>query len=278
MDILKITSTMPDGRPGVDDTPTNPLARATAQLLQTGRPFSRLCHCYFDDKGGVLRWLGVFVHSAGNRVIFFPGFAETFREIQGFKASSQIWNQPFLFDHISLESNLENWHITSPLSERHLGSPPTLQLGKSRVLWFGMSIASPAALRLVSQQTVATAGVPLRDTRRRAEIIGTARDGAEFPRVSVNTENESAFDQGFLHFAIIVGPRGFEDYRGPEFGAPFNSPFLSTPLPQVLTNLPIRIHRLELASDVDIQITCMFLPGALNVPVSFTSPNTPPSS
>jgi hypothetical protein len=156
---LHHTWTTPGGSPGRDESPTNPLNRATAQLLQYGKPFPRLCMCFFKDARGTLRWLGVFVHSAGSRVLFFPGFADTFKEVQhGFKAKSQR-NQPFDFDHVSLENDLQSWHITSARSEDHIGKPRTLDIGKSRVLWFGMSVADANVLRIVREETRITSVV-----------------------------------------------------------------------------------------------------------------------
>lgn len=85
-------------------------------------------------------------------------------------------------------------------------------------------------------------------------------------------EETDAFGEGFLYFSIFVGPTGFENYLGPEFGFPFGSPFLAAPLQNEISNLPLRSHRLALTEELDIQVTCTRLPGELNTPVTSTGP------
>jgi hypothetical protein len=227
--------------------------------------------CFFRDARDTLRWLGVFVHSAGNRVLFFPGFADTFEAVHGFKDASLVWNQPFNFDHFTLESDFLTWHITSARSEDHLGKPRTLDIGKDRVLWLGLSLADANVLRVVREDTQTKSDVPSSDTNRRREALVAARDSAQFPIILLNTEHSTSFQKDFLHFAFIVGPKGFEDYSGPEFDFPDKSPFLTEPFPNQLSNLPFRSHRIELSAAIDIQVTSFLLPGQLKIPVSFTS-------
>jgi hypothetical protein len=277
VDTLQVTWFMPGGSLGRDNAPENPLSRAAVQLLQRGKSFPRLSMCFFDTGNGVLRWLGVIVHSAGDRILFFPGYSTTPTEIRRFMAGNQVWNQPFLFDHASLQSDLRTWHATTPGSADHLGKLRTLDLGESRVLWFGLSVADENALRLLCEETVVTATVPASDGQRRIDAFMASRDGAQFPLVSLNTEQAKRTDQAFLHFAFVVGPRGFPEYSGPELGAPFNSPFLAQPLPGVFYNLLVRSHRIELSPTIDLQITCCQLPGSLTAPITFTGPSNTPN-
>jgi hypothetical protein len=233
--------------------------------------------CFYNSGGsGPLRWLGVFVHSAGDRVLFFPGYSDIPTQIRGFKAGAEVWNQPFQFDHASLENDLRTWHVTSPGSADHLGRPRTLDIGESRVLWFGLSVANESALRLVREETTVIARVPPSDGKRRMDAFVAARDGAQFPIVSLNPQHPTPNNKGFLHFAFVVGPKGFPAYTGSELGAPFNSPFLAEPLPEALHNLPLRIHRVELSPTIDLQIACCLMPGVLTAPFSFTGPSGTP--
>lgn len=276
MDTLKLTCTMPPGVPGTDTSPANPLARALRQLLRDGRPFNRVSSCFFNDERGAVRWLGVFVHSAGDRVIFFPGLSMNADHIHGFRSEEEKWKmQPFAFDHLSLESDMRTWHVTSTDSKDHLGRPTTLPLGEGRVLWFGMSVADSNALQIVNRETVITAEVPEGDGRRRMDVLVKAREGMDFPMVSLNTEHPGPPGIGFLHFSVFVGPTGFANYPGPELGFPFGSPFLAAPLQNEIFGLPLRSHRFALTDEMDIQITCTRLPGRLNTPVTFTGPTAP---
>ena len=180
MNTLQITGSMPLGHPGEDSDTQNPIARALSRLFLDGQPFERMCHCYFQPEPGNLRWLGVFVHSAGDRVLFFPGFVSSFTKIQAFKATRETWNQEFLFDHASLERDRRTWHVTSPRSRQHLGRPSTLDIGEGSVLWFGMSVANSTVLRPAHQQTTVNALVPPSDSKRRADVFKSAREGAQF--------------------------------------------------------------------------------------------------
>ena len=251
------------------------MARAIARLLGEGQPFDRLCNCYFAAESNDLRWLGVFVHSAGDRVLFFPGFANTYQQVQGFKGQQEAWNQQFLFDHASLERDRQSWHATSPGSSQHVGSPKTLDLGNGTVLWLGLSVASTAVLRPALAQTSVVATVPPSDARRRAGVLRAARDGAQFPILQLNNELPPPGGASFLHFAVVVSSADAPDYAGPELGAPYGSPFLSEPLPDSFVNLPIRRHRVALSSTIHLQVTTARLSGCLSVPVTLTSPSGP---
>ena len=273
MDSLAFTFSFNFGQPGVDTSPLNPLTRAMRRLLrEDGQPFARLCPCFFKDQSGVAHWLGVFVQSAGERVVFFPAHPDTIDTVQTFRSEVETANRAFAFDHASLERNLKTWHVTSTSSKDHVGGPRTLPLGDGRVLWLGMSVASASVLRPLRNETVITAEVPGTDARRRADVVKAARENMAFPIVSLSTDVPPPFDGGFLHFAVIAGPKGFADYTGYELGFPFGSPYVVGGLSPLPAGLPLRSHRIAFSDTVDLQIVCAQLPGALSVPIGFTSP------
>ena len=104
METLELAFEVDGARPGTDRCADNPLARATDCLFRQGRPFFRLSKCFFRGIDGRLRWLGIFVHSAGNRIIFFPGFAQLHKEVVGYRDDVLAWDRPFQIDHLSLVS------------------------------------------------------------------------------------------------------------------------------------------------------------------------------
>lgn len=273
LDRIQLIWKMDYGAPGCDVSTSNPLARAISQLFKEGKPFSNLCMCFFKDTSATLRWLGVFVQSAGNKVIYFPSFINDFDQIQGFQGKSLQWHQSFDFDHITLDKDRSKWHVTSKHSKGHLGSPRTLPLGKNRVLWLGISVADTHVMRIVKQETKIVFDSPPSDSQRRREVFHKSRERAKFPIVSLNEEHPISFNKWFLHVGLIVGPKGFEDYLGGELGFPHRSPYLVTPLPEELTALPLRSHRLELSDNTDIQIIVCCLPGRLKMPVTITGPS-----
>ncbi|MFC1680361.1 hypothetical protein ACFL1S_00995 [Pseudomonadota bacterium] len=269
---------MDAGAPGTDKDTENPLSRSMRHLFRTGKPFSEIRLCFFDDGTSTtsvveaMRWFGVFVETSSNRIVYFPGIEKKYDRIQGIHGKSLQWDQAFDFDHITLEKNGYKWHVTSPESKYHLGSPRTLPLEKGRYLWFGMSVADPNILRSSHMQTHAVFECPPSDTRRRLDTVKTARDKATFNIISLNTENKLTHDNHFLHFGVIVGSKGFDLYKGGELGFPVGSPFLQEPLPARLDSLAVRHHRIQF-SNFDLQITSCLLPGSLKVPFSLTGPN-----
>lgn len=182
-------------------------------------------------------------------------------------------NRPFAFDHASLERDPRTWHVTTPGSTDHIGRPPTLSLGEGRVPWFGMSVAGADGLRVLRKESVITAEVHPSDSRRRAAVLNAARENMEFPMLSLNTDVPPPTFEGFLHFGVIVGPKVFPDYRGPEIGFPFGSPYVVRGLTPPHAGLSMRSCRIALSDTIDIQITCAFVPGRLKVPIAFTAPS-----
>jgi len=270
MDDLQLIWKMDYGVDGEDSSLHTPLARAIRQLFDERKPFNRLNMCFFQGRDGILRWLGIFVKTAGNKIVFSPGFQDEYSDIQAYHGTAKQWEQPFQFDHLSLEKCKTKWHITTTRSTDHLGSPKTLDLGSSRVLWFGMSVSDENVLRVVNKNTLITTKSPFSDIQRRKNVFLSARENAQFPIVLLNTEDTKAIENGFIHFGVIVGSSGFDNYLNGELGFPYKSPYLEDPLPDVLTGIPTRMHRLKLSSDTDIQITSCILPGKLKTAASFT--------
>jgi hypothetical protein len=272
MDSLELTWAMPGGVPGVDNSVANPLTRATERLFRTGQPYSRLVQCFFRGPGEHLRWLGVFVHSAGNRVLFFPGFAEPFLHVVGYNDKTLRWNRPFHVDHLTLEADRRSWHLTAPQSAEHLGKLAAMPLDSERTLWFGMSVASETSLHPLHEQTKLSVPVPGRDAKRRVEVFKQAREGAIFQIVALNGEHPSAAPPNFTHFSVVLGAPGFHSPENEVLAAPHGGEFVSPTLPAQLKQTPIRIHRVTLSTTVELQITTTLLPGTLLSPVVFTSP------
>jgi len=269
------------GLPGIDSDTDNPLSRATRSPLIDGRPQQNLSLCFYSDSivDGTeekqnLKWFGAFVLSSAGRLIFFPGFDFSATWVKVAEKRSHEKRHDIHIDHITLEKDLRRWHYTSPDSKHHLGSGLTTDLGDNRFLWFGMSVAGSNILKPVKQETVFHTIVPASDTTRRVDAFMASREGVVFNTLSVHPDAKQRFNTGFLHFGLIVGPPGFVDYAGPNFGIPFGSPFVIETLPNPLTNIPLRLHRVSMGSRVDIEIVALWLPGSLSELVTFTSPTS----
>lgn len=273
MDILEVTWRMDGCALGTDDSHDNPIARATDCLFRLGRPFNRLNKCFFIGEDGITRWMGIFVHSAGDRILFFPGFAQPVNHVLGFDRDVRRWDQAFEIDHLSLESDRRTWHLTSPKSTEHFGRFPTLQLDSDRLHWFSMSASNQKNLRIVRQETRIFVPTPPQDFVRRADLFHRARDGAIFQFVRLNTEHTAPPEPSFLHFSVVVGPTGFRSPENEILGLPSNTPFLITVPAGAQIIAPIRTHRILLSPDIELEITVAAIPGDLKTPLLFSAPN-----
>ena len=267
---LQLTWSFEKGSPGTDSDPKNPLSRALNRLFEDGQPFARISLCFSGDlNGGTPRWLGAFILSAGARVIFFPGFNFSSDWVQRVQGKSEKWRRSFNLDHITLEKDLINWHLTTTKSKKHQSAGQTTPLGEDRALWFGMSVATGSMLRELKAKTIVSSRIPPSDGRRRAKVFQQANDNAVYLWAGPHPDAQKHFSTGFFHFAFIVGPHDFPHYQGSQLGLPSESPYLEKPLPD-LEQLPVNSQRLSLGDTVDIEIATLWLPGILTVPVAFS--------
>jgi hypothetical protein len=275
-DALHFSWTMNMGAEGVDSDPMNPFARGLNRLLTDGQPLKKISLSFLnlpnsDADPAALRWLGVFVCSAADRLIFFPGYADVPGALIGFRDRSMMYNASEPTDHLSLERDRDSWHATTPNSRHHFGGPKPLDLGDGCILWFGMSFPNRDVMREAKTVTKIVADVPSSDARRRADVFKAARESIAFPIVSLNTEHVYDPQPGFYHLSVIVGPPGFAVYKGAEHGFPRGSPFLLDPLPDDL-QVPISSYKLDMSPTCGLQITLMKLPGRISSNIALTSP------
>ena len=277
MNVITLTFQIAPGTNGTDNDPSNPLSRSFKRLLLDGRPFSEISYCFFGHEDTVssktpsLRWLGMLVLSAGERIIFFPGFSITPTWIRTTHGNSPLTHRDFDLDHISLERGLRQWHFTSPDSTHHYDGGFTTPLDSGRYLWFGMSVAEDSSLRALRRQTIVVAQMPATDSDRRIQNFTEANDRAAQHVILLSRDARQFSKKGFLHFAFVACPKDTPSYHGANLGLPFGSPFLAEPLPENLMKLPIRTHVVSLGSKIDIQIISMTLPGSLKTPVAITT-------
>jgi hypothetical protein len=126
-------------------------------------------------------------------------------------------------------------------------------------------------MREAKKETKIVANVPASDARRRVDVFQAARESSTFPLVSLNSEHSYDPVPGFYHLSVIVGPPGFEVYRGSEHGFPRGSPFLLDPLPDHI-QVPISSYKLDMSPHCGLQVTLMKLPGRISSSIALTSP------
>ena len=277
MHVVRVSWELERGSEGTDDDPNNPLSRAFRSLLLHGRPFQAFSFCLYGGEeselltGYSLRWLGIFILSRGDRVIFFPGLRISPDWIQVHRSSVQTARQSFDLDHVSLEMKPQTWHFTSRESQCHLAGGKAPSLGRGRILWVGMSVAKESLLGEVRRETITVVSSPSSDTDRRLDLFTELQQGAAYHMVNLMDGARSRFEKGFLHFRFVVGPRDAPVYKGSNWMLPTGSPYLAQPIPVELRQVPVRMHQVSLASSLAIQISCVWLPGSLTAPVHFTT-------
>jgi hypothetical protein len=227
---------------------------------------------FFGSGESPLRWLGALVHSAGDRILFFPGFANFHFGLEKYGGSAFKTSTAFEVDHASLERDRRSWHLTSTNRTDHENVPATVDLGESRVLWFGLSVSSIDVLRLLTRITVVSADAPTSDASRRASVLSDSLKNTEHNIVQLNTEHSHQLSNRFLHFWFVVGTSGFPEYLGPHQAFPLEHPYLVRNLEIESEKNPIRTHRVKLSDEVDVQVTATLIPGSLKVPVAFYTP------
>src|SRR5687768_9704086 len=131
---------LPFARQGIDHDPVNPMARALDRVFREGKPLQKVGAVMVDLPHEVTLspfWMVTFVFSAGNRLIFFPGYAKQFGRMVTYKGAEQIRDTHTVIDHLSLEKDRDTWHLTTPLSADHFKGAKSLPLPGETVLWFG---------------------------------------------------------------------------------------------------------------------------------------------
>ncbi len=267
---------------GRDDDPINPLARATHRLMNEGQPLNHLAACTWRPlpASADLRWLGAFVWSAGQRLVFFPGFAAEQRVVSSASSADPVpVEMRFQTDHVTLDSNLKTWHITTQGSVReHISTLKTTDLGGGRVFWCGIHVSSAEVLRVLRRATIVTAEVPGTDKHRRGEILEAALHQSVCKCVHAE-ERTNIAPPRFFYFGLIVGPAGFQPVLDSDMlrlGLPSDLPFVQPRAGRAGEHTGFSVHMVTLNAPVAIQIAVALLPGTMTVPISFTSPARPP--
>ena len=246
---IELTWKFEPGEPGFDDDPDNPLWRATEHLLSHGAPQERLVMAYVIDQrsGTTYRWLGVFAHSAGDRLVFFHGldFAPKWVNINRGGGTEKKYID---IDHMSLERDWSRWHFTSRGSEHHVGSATTRDLGKGWRFWFGLSIPNLDNLRVVKKQTKVVGTSPGSDAKRRIDSFMNSREGVTFPLITMPASTPES--ESFPYFEVVIAPSTSATHKGPYVGPSANE----------VTNAqtPVMIHHFSIGPFADVEVVSMW--------------------
>ena len=139
---VKVELTSESGTDGIDEGSRNPVSRGFERLFRTGKPPGTITQCYLIDFGGTWRWLGLFAHTPGGKIVFHPGFEGVYDTLLRYRRSptglQADASKAFLIDHVTMEKDLRSLHFTSSHSVDHGAKDATHPLGEGRFLWSGL--------------------------------------------------------------------------------------------------------------------------------------------
>jgi len=268
---MEISYPLPDGSPGVDDDQQNPIARALVPLMEMHKQLPSIRLAFFAEgpDAPCSRWLGVFVRSPGDRVLFFPGLDVNLLRVRGTDAGVARFEKEFDLDHVSLEKDQSTWHITGPKSLAHQGGPNAVDVGHDRVFWFGIAVSNVRVFRKAKRRTTAEFRVNDKAAQHKLNQLQGAIAGGESVKVPIPPQ--PATESWFPLVAVIVGPKDFPPYNGPEWGAPYGSVHVSgKPSPD--QRFAFSGNQFPLDDTTDVQVATIWIPGKMAIPLIMTSP------
>lgn len=235
------------------------LARPFRKFIQEGKPAGKINHVFYEDAGAKVI-LGSMCYSPGSRIIFFPGIIE--RKIAWESSVVKLAKRGPL-DHITLEPDLQTWHITSITNgkkdKQRLPTRIVRSVEPALDYWFGMSVASPTVFEPEPEEFQFSFEVPHKNANKFADILFEARDGSIFHTLSPIDKRATASWE-FLHFDFLIDRR---KNRSPE-NFPPNTLWVPTGPPALKDRLdygqgelriPTRVHQVKLIGfDGDIAI------------------------
>jgi hypothetical protein len=216
------------------------------------------------------RWFGIFVKTGGGRLSFFPGFGFLPRVTSSSNAQGGL--EGFALDHLTLEADLDRWHLTTSGSLTHRRGGRTLDLTAGRRYWLGVSVRSKRDLEIVPEQLSFSVQVPAQDATRRIDALQRAREGAVFQTLLLHPRARIGDEPGYLHVCVVVGPTGFPLYDGDLVVPHAQVPFANHPLDPSKHGIRVRSHRVHVA-DIDVQLDTMWIPGTLNESIVLQHPD-----
>lgn len=202
-----------EGRPGVDQSETNPLSRAARAILAEGKAQQALHVCLYSPTGrrdqALPQWIGAFVHSAGGRILFFQGPHGPGRLVLE-RDGTLDRDARLEVDHFTLSSTRRTWHVTTSNGSHQRGGD-TLPMSNGLVRWLILDVKEQA-LPPVKRRTHAAARISKEaresDLERREKLYGQVLDHGDHPIVTLEQTQDQRQQPGFIRLFLTVGPSG----------------------------------------------------------------------
>lgn len=212
------------------------------------------------------------MRSYGRRIVFFPGFAKEQIGLVSQFQTQRNDDPSFKIDHVSVNADLRAWHFTTA-DGGHAAGGGTRALGDGRHLWFGLSVSGPSALRELKRNTIVEGSIPAKDAARTIKSVSSQYSMGSQHLLKLAHNEDAQGKRTFWHFSLILLENGASHYDGPEHAAPFGAPFLKERLPNSIRILGSVSHVLRIDKDISLQVTAVRVPGSIDIPGLFVSPN-----
>ncbi len=211
-------------------TAINALIRPYRFLITKRKDIGKVKYLFYRENESPFRIFGSLCHSAGKRLLFFPGLI----------ARKLIWNTKLknsplpqgIIDHFTIEPNFKTWHVTTLLNDKKekiwMPSFKLFELQPSLYFWFGLSIKNKNELDVTPEEVKLSFESFSIESRRLLQIIKKSRENVEDNILELSNK-ERKDKNNFLHFDILVDIRS-KRKRTKEFdfksAYPFNKPAL----------------------------------------------------
>ncbi|ALI34763.1 hypothetical protein NMY3_00551 [Candidatus Nitrosocosmicus oleophilus] len=122
------------------------LVKPFKQILLEGKPLEKISYFFYGE--GDEYWLiGSFAYTKARRILFFPGL--NLSRVVHSPDNKEVLDEVHNIDHLTLENNLESWHVT--LKEKNdrgikYSRMKPAKLSENVFLWFVMAIPSAKTL------------------------------------------------------------------------------------------------------------------------------------
>lgn len=246
-DIVNITQKFTGVEKGVSTSLDSSMARPFRVLIEEGKNTGNINHVFFKD----LKYnyvVGSLCYSKTKRLIFFPGIIS--RKLLWDSDKGDI-NDSGIVDHLTIEPNLKNWHITifnngEKDITKNLSNRSLHKIEDGLYYWFGLSVSSSNMFEKLLEEYSLSFEIPSDQSKKYNEILLKSKDGAKFHFLSLIEEGIK--EDEFLHFDFIIDLRD----KNLREKIPHNVTFVPTKPPTTTTelfqvdNFIIRAHPVEI--------------------------------
>lgn len=253
------------GERGVANEANHVLMRAAHASLLEGRPQRAIALALYRAVAAQpqIRWFGVFIRTAGDRILYFPGVELKVRS----------GGKKLTVDHITLKRDRGKWHFTAPRSRRHQFGGLTRTFDDGRTGWCGITFSEEALLPPLMRQTVLRGTVPKGYEKKRSDEFGSAARAARH-HVICQPEGAGQRRLGSPHFMLTLSRTG-EEVRQPErIFIPGSNEF-AEPFERRELRGPVHTSPVRLDDELTIQVTALTLPRQSRSEVVFSGTTQP---